>query len=330
MTAKLRLKNLRELVNAYQKWKERHQKDFKELDEYYFSVKTSPLKSVVSLIKAKLSSKDLELCLKNHVNRASQRIIRLQVTTFLFEHIINTPFERYIFGLLTQTFTDDYLTNVSCSPREFEQVLEQFSIQVLEKYLVSLNAKMEGIKSIKLNHLNSLITKTKSISNGLLKWKSIIQQSSLGLSCNFRAGNVRSLSLHVLIAWLSEPLRDRKRQKCCLRSLAETERDKRAVSGDSQRQKETKRAVSGDRERQRETRETTQRDRERQRETRETRREPQRDRESLKEPQRDKNKKFLYKNFMLFLLRMHEFTCDFHTFPLPNYNIIDSIKLIFA
>ena len=186
MTAKLRLKNLRELVNAYQKWKEWHQKDFKESDEYYFSDSASPLKSVVSLITAKLSSKDLELCLKNHVTRASQRIIGLQMATFLFDNIINTPFERYIFGLLTQTFTDDYRTNVSCSPHEFEQVLENFSTQVLERYLVSFNVKMEAIKAIKLNHLNSLITKTKNVSNGLLKWKSIIQQSLSGLSCNLR------------------------------------------------------------------------------------------------------------------------------------------------
>jgi len=186
MTAKVRLKGLRELVDAYQKWKEWHKKDVKESDDYYLLENASPVKSVVSLITAKVSSQKLEECLKNHVNRASQRIIGLQMMTSLFEHIINTPFERYLFGLLTQTFTEDYLSNVNCSPDEFTQLIESYSTQILDKFLVSFNNKMEAIKAIKLSHLNSLLSKTKGVSNGMLKWKSIIQQSLAGLSCNLR------------------------------------------------------------------------------------------------------------------------------------------------
>ena len=51
---------------------------------------------------------------------------------------------------------------------------------------MSFNKKMEAIKAIKLLHLINLLTKTKGVSNGQLKWKSIIQQSLSGLSCNLR------------------------------------------------------------------------------------------------------------------------------------------------
>jgi len=181
-----RLEGLRELVSTYQRWKEWHKKDSKESEEYFFHEYASPLKSVVALITSKVSSKDLEVCLKNHLIRSSQRVIGVKMVHDIFDQVINTPFERYLFGLFTQAFSEDYLTNVACAPREFKNIIEGYLFKVLAQFIVSFNNKMETIKSIKLKHLNNILNKSKGNNSGFLRWKSIIQQSLSGLACNLR------------------------------------------------------------------------------------------------------------------------------------------------
>jgi len=72
---KKNLQHLRELVDTYQRWKEWNRENEKESENYYCQTDASPLKSVVQLIISKPSVKNLEIGLKNHLIRSSQRVI---------------------------------------------------------------------------------------------------------------------------------------------------------------------------------------------------------------------------------------------------------------
>lgn len=180
------LENLRDLVNTYQKWKEWHQKDVKESEEYFYQDNASPLKSVLTLIMKKIPLKDLELCLKNHLVRASQRVIGVQMIQNIFELLINTPFDRYFFGLITQNFSEDHLTNVTAAPHEFKNLIESFIFNILDQLVISFNNKMNTLKGFKLKHINNILNKSKGDNVGFQKWRSIMQQSLSGIACNLR------------------------------------------------------------------------------------------------------------------------------------------------
>mmetsp|Transcript_5971 Transcript_5971/g.5269 ORF Transcript_5971/g.5269 Transcript_5971/m.5269 type:complete len:218 (+) Transcript_5971:400-1053(+) len=105
----------------------------------------------------------------------------------IFDTIINTPFERYICGILTQNFSDNCLNNIDCAPHDFKQIVESFSNKIFEQLIVAFNNKMTSIKKIRLKHLSSMLNKSgKNFILGFLKWKGIIQQQLTGLSCNLR------------------------------------------------------------------------------------------------------------------------------------------------
>ncbi len=180
------LENLRDLVKTYQKWKEWLQKDVKESEDYFYHENASPLKSVLTIIMKKVSIKDLELCLKNHLVRASQRVIGVQMIQNIFELLINTPFDRYFFGLITQNFTEDHLTNVTTAPIEFKNLIESFIFNILDQLVTSFNNKMTTLKGFKLKHINNILNKGKGDNVGFQKWRAIMQQSLSGLSCNLR------------------------------------------------------------------------------------------------------------------------------------------------
>lgn len=175
----------REWIDTYKKWKEWQLGEVNE-NEYFYSSTANPLKAIVALIKSKVDTNEIEVCLKNQLQRSGLRIIGLQLCMRLLDKVKSTPFDRYLVGLFTQELSEDCLTNITCVPESYKTILSELIFEITTKLIQNFCTKYQDIIGIKLKNVSSLIHKIRTGNASISLWEGLTEQYLVSFSSNLR------------------------------------------------------------------------------------------------------------------------------------------------
>ena len=172
---KNKLENFRNWIDSYQKWKLwKHCLNEAE-EEKSHQEGFAPIKSISTFLKAKINTKNLELCLREQSKRAAFRFIGMQCSVKLFNLVNETFFEKYFVGVFSELFQSDLCQNIKCVPIAINNLSIIPFNENLKILIEMFNKKSKNLSELQMNKLSSQIMNIKSTAK-VFSLDSLIQE----------------------------------------------------------------------------------------------------------------------------------------------------------